>query len=524
MDNLKNEHIILSKGLNLSEILLTIKKVRKDSFVVYLPDSMEILYNPINLKIFVKELKSNLKNKKINFFSTDSHLISLLKSEGLEAQTSESIDIPNVINKDKSDLGDFFKFETLNEFDGEKDALIKKEDDIDIVKELESSFKDENIIKTNKKNRLRGVFYLIGFILIIVLAIFGTLYSAKASIKLFPNTTFLTKEMDLVFNLNKDNLTEDQIYVEEKKIESEVELEVNSTGSLSNDGTKAQGEVILKNETNSNQTLVDQTRLLSEGNKIYKISKNITIPADGEVKVTMIAENSGNEYNIQSGKLLIPGFEKDKEKYEKIYAILDTPINNGSSNGQKVVTEDDINQAKIQLKENLAKDLNEKVLEVEKEGLSVLDIGSTLNDIVYTFDVTTGQQIDKFTMRAKSSLTSLVYTNTEVEDYIKTNIEKELEERQSIMPSIKVVFSLPDSISEDKIINSKANIDYTISDKINTEELSKNFIYKNKSFVEDFLNTNYDLKNYNIELTPSFLPIMPILSENIVVTIEENNN
>jgi len=127
-------------------------------------------------------------------------------------------------------------------------------------------------------------------------------------------------------------------------------------------------------------------------------------------------------------------------------------------------------------------------------------------------------------MRAKSSLTSLVYTNTEVEDYIKTNIEKELEERQSIMPSIKVVFSLPDSISEDKIINSKANIDYTISDKINTEELSKNFIYKNKSFVEDFLNTNYDLKNYNIELTPSFLPIMPILSENIVVTIEENNN
>lgn len=526
MDNLKNEHIILSKGLNLSEIIIAIKKVKKDNFVVYIPESMEVLYNPINLKIFVKELKSDFSTKKISFFSTDAHLVTLFKNEGLKAETSEPTTMPNSVSSDKNDLGDFFKFETLNEFDGEKEELIKKEDEINIEKIAEEVIdkKTINPDPVKSKNKFGFILYLLGFLLISGGSIFGLLYFSTVNIQLFPRTTLLTKEMNLTFNLNKDNLTQDQIYLESKKIESEVELEVDATGSISNDGTKAQGEVLLRNETGNNQTLIDQTRLMSEDKRIYKISKNITIPANGQVSVTMIAENVGEEYNIKEGKLLIPGFEKDKDKYEKIYATLEKAINNGSSNGSKVVTENDINQAKLQLKENLAKDLNEKGLKVEEDGYSVLDIGSTLSDIVYTNDVNPGQQADKFVVKAKSSLNSLVYMNKDVEDYIKKNISKDLEDGKSIMPSLKVVFALPDTVSENGIINAKADIDYSVINIIDKEKLSQEFIYKNKSFVEDYLNSNYDLDNYDIKVTPSFLPIMPILSKNIRITIEENKN
>jgi hypothetical protein len=102
---------------------------------------------------------------------------------------------------------------------------------------------------------------------------------------------------------------------------------------------KAKGSVTIVNTSAEEQQLVINTRIESSTGKIYRITKPLVIPPQKRVSVPVIAEESGDSYNLSkadAGKLKIPGF-KGSKKYDQFYAELDADITGGFSGNKNVI-------------------------------------------------------------------------------------------------------------------------------------------------------------------------------------------
>lgn len=129
---------------------------------------------------------------------------------------------------------------------------------------------------------------------------------------------------------------------------------------------KAAGEIIIYNAYSSQpQTFIASTRFESLEGKIFRIDKKIVVPAakvengkviPASIKVNVIADEAGAEYNISPSKFTIPGL-KGTPKYESFYARSEVSMAGGFIGEAAYPTSDDINVAKekteIALKENM---------------------------------------------------------------------------------------------------------------------------------------------------------------------------
>lgn len=123
---------------------------------------------------------------------------------------------------------------------------------------------------------------------------------------------------------------------------------------------KASGQIIVYNAYSSQpQPLVKDTRFETPDGKIYHINKSITVPGakveegkiiPSEIEVTVYADKPGEEYNIDLTDFTIPGF-KNSVKYEKFYGRSKTRMEGGFVGEVSVITEDDIKNLQLLLRE-----------------------------------------------------------------------------------------------------------------------------------------------------------------------------
>jgi len=126
---------------------------------------------------------------------------------------------------------------------------------------------------------------------------------------------------------------------------------------------KAQGKITIYNGYSSDpQVLVADTRFFTPDNKIFRLSKAVTVPGakiqEGKIVLSSIeagvsADQPGAEYNIGPvAKFTIPGL-KGSPKYEGFYAKSDQPMAGGFVGEKAVPTDKDIEDAKAKVKQVL---------------------------------------------------------------------------------------------------------------------------------------------------------------------------
>jgi hypothetical protein len=133
---------------------------------------------------------------------------------------------------------------------------------------------------------------------------------------------------------------------------------------------KASGTIVVYNNNSTAQNLIKETRFETSDAKIYKVAKDITIPArtivDGEsrpgmLEVTVYADKPGESYNIGLVDFTVPGL-KGTARYESIYARSKTVMTGGFVGTRKNVSESELTSAKLRLKESI----NSRILEEAK--------------------------------------------------------------------------------------------------------------------------------------------------------------
>ncbi len=215
---------------------------------------------------------------------------------------------------------------------------------------------------------------IIFFICFGLLLIFGILYVIfwlpRVQIKVYPQVEEVN--FDLAITAKKDGVLNIEERVVGAKIleeEKQIQKEYSSTGEEYRE-IKARGTITLFNEDSASHQFVPNTRFQTQDGKIFRAQNWINIPAGSPSKpatvlVEVVADQSGEEYNIDPTTFTLPGLQSYPTLFKKIYAKSEKPFDGGAKGNVKVITQDDISHANEDIQkeiESLKKELEDSIV------------------------------------------------------------------------------------------------------------------------------------------------------------------
>ncbi len=220
---------------------------------------------------------------------------------------------------------------------------------------------------------------LLGFVVVVFSFLAFSFIFAGATVVVYPkqdtvtvNTTFVAQQGDV--------LPEGVVPFTTVSKEETFKVSVPAKGE-EKVSERASGTITLYNKQSTTpQRLIKNTRFEAQDGHIFRIRESVEIPgkkADGtpgSVDVVVYAEEVGDAYNIQAGKLTIPGF-KGLPQADTIYAQAQAPMKGGFSGTRRIV--DPADRAKA------LEELQKKAQQTLVEALQKEDSGTDKNTLFF---------------------------------------------------------------------------------------------------------------------------------------------
>ena len=517
MKKTTSKPLILSPKDGISDIVYQIKTyaIKGGETLIYIPDNMDILYNPVNRGLFVHTIKQLIARYDIELFSADNELVSLLIASNIPITTSDTI--PQ-INSDVSDIEndpytDFFGYQ-LNQ----NPINSTPESSPETVFQPEPA--NPQPLPKKKSDGPSWKFLLAGMIVVTtILVAVAAILIPRADITITTKLESLSKDFYITFDPGITDMSAENKAIPSitDTISASVEGTYEGTGSQAG-GTKASGTITIKNETSASQSLVANTRFLSAKGKQFRLIDAVTIPAKDSVTGKIIADAPGEDYNIPAGKLTIPGFEDNPTKLASIYGELGSTINNGASEDGIIVTEQDIEKARLDLQKKLTEVVNKQVS--ERKDTKALVIQTKLNDIQYTGLPNVGDRVRSFTVKASGNLQGVFYKEEDLDELIKFLLASQVIDSRELGSDIKINFDPPQEFPNKQAAKARVYVDYFLQPKFDEGDLSRNIRLKTISQAQDYLKGLDNVDSADLKLIPGFSPVLPVLSSRIRIIIK----
>lgn len=286
--------------------------------------------------------------------------------------------------------------------------------------------------------------------------------------------------------------------------------------------SKAKGTVTIFNTSAEEQQLVINTRLESSASKIYRITKPIVIPAQKNVSVPVIAEESGEEYNLskaESGKLKIPGF-KGSKKYDQFYADLDSDISGGFSGNKNVIDD-------VVYKETRARLVTSATELVKAKLKAQVDKDSTYIDSLVVLNIEDLPQIAKGTTQSQVSIKAtglaFVFNTKELVQVIGASEIKKLGSnsfKADTLNNITISSKNPLKYSPTASLNLVASGKLSIVGDIPVEAIKKDMVGVKVSEINTLLKKYDSISKASIKVSPFWKNSFPGSSDRITVDVK----
>jgi hypothetical protein len=350
------------------------------------------------------------------------------------------------------------------------------------------------------------IFSLIG-ISAVVAAI--TFYSILPSAKVFirPMTTDVTLEMDI------SDLIDTQVF--EKIVESSKTAPATGEREVRDSAT---GVIKIYNSYSSSpQTLVKTTRFVSESGVLFRTTETIVVPGaeveNGEIipsfaNVNVIASEPGSEYNIGPSTFSIPGF-KGTPKYLAFYGKSESAFSGGKTGIDSVVTQDDYDNLKKSLSDELEQKSADALGLLLPEGFVIPDEASDISKPVITSSKNAASSAEEFTMTGSISIKAIAIKEQDVLNSMRSDFENEFSDKKILIGGEKVTYDVSNVNFEKGTLKFKASIIQKAIPDINVEELKENLVGKREDIVRSFLASNPDIKEAKITFWPFWVSKIP---------------
>lgn len=289
---------------------------------------------------------------------------------------------------------------------------------------------------------------------------------------------------------------------------------------VSDDDLPIVGRVTLFNDQSGDQVLIRRTRLLSEDGKLFRLSEEVNVPANGSVDVDVYYDPEETEFEkLEAGKFSIPGLSTNLQAV--VYAESREPFVRPGTK-VKYVQKSDI--------EDAVQDLSAKRLEEIVDGLKVKYGGDVPVALAYLGEVQSqesdfseGEVADQFIVTINLKVIAVVLNHDEIYDIIDENLQANVGQGYQL---INLNFqNLKYFIDKYDLVSHSANVEVLAEGNLSlTEEhplLDKtNFIGLSKEQLIQYFQTVDEIKETEIKFYPSWLKKVPSMLDHIHINIQ----
>lgn len=355
----------------------------------------------------------------------------------------------------------------------------------------------------------------------VVLLAVAYLFLPEAQVRLFARMKQKSIETDIKgsANFSAVNVGDGQIPLKVIQADEEISRTYTSTGSKSSNSQKSKGVITVYNEYNASpQPLVATTRFLSEDGKIFRLVKSITVPGitqvggetkPGAIEAEVIADESGDSFNIGPSKFTIPGFQSSgAEKYSKFYGKSSKPMSGGGNGTQslKTVSSGDIASAKAKILSEITEAVKKKIQDLAGSDMTVLDEAIDIGGSVYTLSDMEGEMAETFTVTVKTKAKALVFRQEDLRGILLALVSKDGNATaEADKDSLKIELGKAQVDMDKGTLELKAEAKAALTPKINMENLKRGILGKDEGSFESYLKTYPEIEKAEVNYWPSFI-------------------
>lgn len=191
------------------------------------------------------------------------------------------------------------------------------------------------------------------------------------------------------------------------------------------------GTVKVVNNYSRQQTLVQNTRLLTSDGRLYRIDKTVVLDPKESVLVTAHSDAKGKQYVLKAGeKFTIPGLWIDLQKW--IYAEAVSGFSGGQLANKNVVTQLDVNDAQKAL-EDAVYEQAVKTLTAEAGASADWKAYFSKKVIEKKTNVTPGQSSDQFLASVKLEVTGVFFPKSDMEALVREKLRERLPDGRDLV-------------------------------------------------------------------------------------------
>lgn len=389
------------------------------------------------------------------------------------------------------------------------------------IDDFSVDYGNQNADNYNKKvsGKAKKFFSLLGAVCFFsILAVVAYLFLPKVDIEVYPQTNIETADLEVV-GISDDNfgLDGNKLSVSSRIVEadSSAVFSFDATGQKDVSDQKAHGTVVIYNEYSAaSQQLVATTRLLAENGKLFRLVEGVVVPGiseiggkiePGKIEAEVVADQSGEEYNIEESKFSIVGF-KGSPKYEKIYARSTTKMVGGGGSGEKLssVSEEDIKLAKQKTEESARGQLMEKIKGKLEEGEVILDTATREDVISSVASPGEGMVADSFNYQVDLKAKVIVVSQKKIDELLAEYFSKKISPEMTIAQN-KIEYGNIDADFEKNSLTARIHAQSLFQAKIDEKKIKEEALGKSISMLKEIVDKNAQIKKMEVNFYPDFL-------------------
>ncbi len=294
--------------------------------------------------------------------------------------------------------------------------------------------------------------------------------------------------------------------------------------------TKAAGKILVFNAYSSApQTLVKNTRFVSKDDKLFRLTKTITVPGavveaakiiPRSIEAEVIAAEVGEEYNIGPTTFTIPGFQSSP-KYRGFYGESKTPMAGGAKGEVSVATRDDIEKAKTDVFKTLSDIVGRAFNEQVPANLKLIEGAKEIKVVEQTVSVQPDTPAQNFSVTMQISASAFLFNESDLRAFIhEAAIKKLPAEKEIVWDEEKIIYEKAQPDFSRKTMRLNVRAEETSRVKLDINQLKQSLAGKSQRELENFLSALPGLNKSTIKLWPSWTKSVPKNLDKIEIIIK----
>lgn len=353
---------------------------------------------------------------------------------------------------------------------------------------------------------------------VLIMALGWFLIESKAEIEIWPKKESI--------NLNVETNIPGEILKVSKSVSA------NFPASTTNLKTaKASGTVRVYNAYSANsQPLIPNTRFVSGDGKLFRITEWVTVPGTrseggklvpGTVDVVVIADQSGEDYNIGASTFSLPGLV-GTAAYTAIYAKSFEAMSGGVSREVDQITQADIDKAEAALTKIAREESKTAIARMlPSDDYIVLDDAIEQKIVDFTPLAKAGEEKSEFSAQIESQVTAMAFQKSGIEAFAKTHILSQIPEGNVLQEnSLSIEYTLEDIDMEEGAMTLTLQITANIYSVIDEQTLKEAVVNKRAGAVADILKGYPQIEKAKVDLWPFWIEESPSKPERIEIKIK----